>query len=286
MSRGLKGVAMEIPVRVVLLVCLFAAFPDGRAAEKLRPLPQWAQPVVLYLESLSKPDGGYGWPDQPFGHVSASWAVVGAYGIIGREPPDRERLIEFVGTRHPFKGQPQRSVAHAGELKSLVFQQIQSLRWLGAPVSGFDEEVATWGEPATYPKFYERASYPVFQEEVMGLLSWQLLGLSPSDVSVSMQNRIFKRMRSNGTFNNTFADDESGGHLVNTLWGLLAMQYLGQGPNHLEALTIWLRDCQNDDGGFASDPAEAGSHSDLYFSWAAGQEHRFRCPNLSRRTRS
>jgi hypothetical protein len=269
MSRGLKVVAFEIPPRVVLLAFLLSFTPAGLAAGKPEPLPQWAQPVVLYLESLSKPDGGYGWPDQPFGHISASWAVIGSYEIIGREPPKRERLIEFVRTHHPFKVPTQRSVAHAGELKSIVFQQIQSLRWLGAPTTGFDEEVSRWGEPSTYPRFYERTSNPVFQEDVAGLLSWQLLGLNARDVSLAMRNQLAKRMRPNGTFNNTVAADQSEGHLVNTMFGLLAMQYLGSAPGQQQALTTWLQDCQNDDGGFASTPAEAGSRSDLYFSWAA-----------------
>jgi len=154
MTRGMKAVVIKIPTRAVLVVYFLTLVSVGRSAEKPKPLPLWAQPVVLYLETLSKPDGGYGWPDQSFGHISATWAVVGAYKIVGREPPERDRLIDFVRTHHPFKVPTQRSVAHAGEMKSLVFQQIQSLNWLDASTSGFEDEVSTWGEPSEYPKFY------------------------------------------------------------------------------------------------------------------------------------
>jgi len=269
MTRGMKCVVFETHSRAVFLVCFLIVVSSARSAEKPKPLPLWAQPVVLYLETLSKPDGGYGWLDQSFGHVSATWAAIGSYKIIGREPPDRDRLIEFTRTHHPFKVPTQRSVAHAGELKSLVFQQIQSLRWLGAPSSGFESEVSKWGEPSVYPEFYERSRYPVFQEEVMGLLSRQLLGVNPLDVSPAMLNQVAKRMRPNGTFNSTSPVDGSDGHLVNTLWGLLAMRYLGREPGHLEALTVWLRDCQHSGGGYASSPATAASRSNLYFTWAA-----------------
>lgn len=269
MIHGLKDVFPVVFVPLIVMIVLIPLGSIAESTERLKPLPLWAQPVVLFLDSLEKPDGGYGWPDQPFGHVSATWAVTGAYKIIGREPPGRNRLVDFIRTNHPFDGSTPRSIAHAAELKTLVYQQVQSLQWLGESGDGFRNRVSEWELPSKYPKFYELEGYPVFQEEVMALLCRELLELDPESVSVGMWNQVAKRLRPNGSYNNTAGAEGSGGHVLNTLWGLLANRYFGGKPNHIEALTTWLRDCQNDDGGFAESPPFASSRSDLFFSWAA-----------------
>ena len=42
---------------------------------------------LRYLETLARPDGGYGWDDQPHSHLTPTFAVIGSYRLLGQTPP-------------------------------------------------------------------------------------------------------------------------------------------------------------------------------------------------------
>ena len=114
----------------------------------------WMQEVCDYLESLRRADGGYAWADQPQSHLTPSFAAVGCYHLLGREPPDKTALVEFLRTHHPFAIKKLER-----DLRVFEFQQIQSLLWLGQDVSSFREQVKGWTKPsATRPSMKARLS--------------------------------------------------------------------------------------------------------------------------------
>ena len=65
-------------------------------------------------------------------HLTPTYAVIGCYRLLGHEPPDKERLAEFVRTQHPARLRKLEQ-----EHQVFEFQQIQSLLWLGADVTSF-----------------------------------------------------------------------------------------------------------------------------------------------------
>ena len=122
----------------------------------------WGREVCNYLESLRRADGGYAWGDQAQSHLTPTFAAVGCYHLLGRDPPDKASLVEFLRTHHPFAIKKLER-----DLPVFDFQQIQSLLWLGQDVSPFREQVKKWMKPSVYPAVYEKHSYPVLQMEVM-----------------------------------------------------------------------------------------------------------------------
>src|SRR5439155_17759413 len=63
----------------------------------------WQDHVVGYLQSLAGAHGGYGWGEGERSHLTPTHAVVGAYAAIGKFPPDKARLAEFIRTHHPMQ---------------------------------------------------------------------------------------------------------------------------------------------------------------------------------------
>lgn len=47
----------------------------------------WIDDTLDCLETLRRPDGGYGWPDQLQSHLTPSYAVTGCYNLLRRIPP-------------------------------------------------------------------------------------------------------------------------------------------------------------------------------------------------------
>lgn len=237
-----------------------AALPDVAAGAE-----DWQAAVTTYLESLARTDGGYAWPDQPQSHLTPTFAVIGCYRLLKRQPPKKDRLVEFVRTHHPFHVKKLER-----ELRVFEFQQIQSLVWLGEDVSAFRELVRRWTKPSRYPTQYEQHGYPIFRFELMAFLCRELLGLPLDAVSPQLIEYLNERRRSNGSFNNTPATDGSDGHAMNTLWGLQALRVLGRGHENKEKTITWLQACQLPDGGFTYQPkAEIAGVSDVVYTWAA-----------------
>ena len=62
----------------------------GAASPPVSRPPSPAPRLLAYLESLSRPDGGYAWEDQPDSHLTPTFAVIGCYRCCGnRHPPGK-----------------------------------------------------------------------------------------------------------------------------------------------------------------------------------------------------
>jgi len=238
----------------------------ARAATPPHPaFAAWKPKILAYLESLARPDGGYAWPGEPFSHLSPTFAVVGAYHTLGERPPTPAKLAEFIRTHHPFHLNTLER-----ELKTYEYQQIQSLLWLGEDASDFRAKVLSWKHPLKYAKQYEMHGYPVFHHELVPIVARRLLGLECDDLGPDYVEYVVQRRRKNGSFNNTLDSDGGDGHVMNTLWGLQALEALGRGKERQSETIEWLQACQVEDGGFRYQPnPELGEVVDLVYTWAA-----------------
>ena len=243
---------MTEPTRRQALVAAagLAAAPT-RAADR----PAWQAVVLAYLARLAKPDGGYGWEDQPRSHVTPTFAVVGSYWLLGAAVPDAAKVAVFVRDNHP--GKLTRRGRLEQEIRTFEFQQIQTLVWLGADAGGFRDKVRGWTKPTAYMKQYERAGHPVFRGETAAFTCRELLGLPTNDLAPHYVAYLDSRRRANGSFNGTPAADGSDGHVMNTLWGLDALRVLDREKENAPQTADWLRACQLPNGGFTYQPKPA-----------------------------
>jgi hypothetical protein len=225
----------------------------------------WVRQVCDYLEGLRRPDGGYVWPDQPRSHLTPSFAAVGCYHLLRREPPEKRALVEFLRTHHPFHLKKLER-----DLRVFEFQQIQSLLWLGEDVGSFREQVRNWTKPSVYPTAYEKHGYPILRLEAMSLLCRQLVGLAMDDVAPAFGEYFQSRQRPNGSFNNTPAADGGDGHVMNTWWAIQALEALGRPQRQREDIIAWVQRCQTSGGGFTWQPKPAfAGVEDVTYTWAA-----------------
>jgi hypothetical protein len=173
--------------------------------------------------------------------------------------------VEFVRTHHPSQLKKLEQ-----EQRVFEFQQIQALVWLGADASEFHEKIRSWTRPLAYLKQYEQHGYPVFQSEVSAFRVRTLLGLPLNELSPRFADYLDARRRANGSFNNTPAAEGGDGHVMNSWWGLQALDLLGRAAENKEALIEWLRKCQLPSGGFTWQPQPLFARVDgVDYTWAA-----------------
>jgi hypothetical protein len=251
-------------LKTVALAGTATAFPAllfGQARQNA----VWRDDILRYLESLARPDGGYGWEGQEHSHLTPTFYVIGCYRALGETPPRKAALAEFIRTHHP------------GALKKLEqerrifdWQQVQALVWLSEDASALKEKILGWKEPLAYLKQYEQHGYPLFSSEMGVILSRALLGVPASDLPSAFVAYLESRRRTNGSFSNTPASDGSDGHVMSTWWGLQAQQILKVANNSSAETIAWLRACQLANGGFTFAPKpEFGGFDDVAYTWAA-----------------
>jgi hypothetical protein len=244
-------------------VCLAAS--GCRTPERGASGGAWADDTHNYLDSLRRTDGGYAWPDQERSHLTPTFAVIGCYHTIGREPPNKSSLAEYVRTHHPF-----RIKKLERDLKVFEYQQIRSLLWLGEDAGSFRRQVQGWTKPAVYPRQYEQHGYPILRFEVMAFLCRRLLGLATDDISPQLIEYLDVRRRANGSFNNTPASDGSDGHVMNTWWGIQALDAIGRSDEKRDETIAWVQACQRGSGGCTYQPKPTvGGVDDVTYTWAA-----------------
>ena len=227
--------------------------------------PVWRTAVEAYLKTLARPDGGYVWHQDARTHLTPTFAAIGTYRLLGRNPPRALKSAEFLRTHHPAALKKLERAHRAFE-----FQQIQGLVWLNEDVGGFRELVAEWTGPQPYPKQYEQHGYPVFQSEAAVFLCRGLLGMPLQGLAPKYTGYLDSRRRANGSFNNTPAQDGSDGHVMNTWWGLQALRVLGRDQERQEETIAWLQACQLPSGGFTYCPhPEFAAVADVAYTWAA-----------------
>jgi hypothetical protein len=241
---------------------LGAALPKVALAQ-LAGGAQWRSAVIEYLEKHERRDGGYAWGDQEMSHLTPTFAVIGCYRLLKQTPPRKNALAEYVRTHHPSRLKKLEQ-----EHREFEYQQIQSLVWLEEDVSAFREQIAGWKTPTLYLKQYEQQSNPILGHEVTAFTCRALLGLPPNDLAEYLEY-VKARRRANGSFNSTPAADGSDGHVLNTLWGLQALQMAGRLDELKSETVAWLRACQLPNGGFTWQPKpEFAGVDDVAYTWA------------------
>lgn len=206
-------------------------------------------PILAFLESLAREDGGCGWPGQQHSHLTATFAVIGSYQLLGRVPPRKAQLAAFVRSHHPARIRKLEQ-----EHRAFDYQQIQSLSWLGEDPSELAPAVAAWTRPLAYLRQYEAGGLPVFSHEMAAFLCRPLLGLPVSGIGTPWIEYLESRRRPNGTYNNTPASDGTGGHVVNTWYGIQAEAVVYGKPRAGLQTVEWLRGCEMPSGGFGWSP--------------------------------
>ncbi|MDB5348131.1 MAG: Prenyltransferase and squalene oxidase repeat protein [Schlesneria sp.] len=221
--------------------------------------------VLAYLESLARKDGGYGWHDQQVSHLSPTFATIASYRILNKSVPNPNRCAAYIRHHHPTAWKKLEQ-----EHREFDYHQIQSLLWLQQDVSDFRDRVTDWKAPVPYLPQYERHRYPIFRFQLAAITCRQLLGIPSADIPNEWVTYLLSRRRSNGSFNNTPADDGSDGNILNTWWGLEALAVVG-GHDELRQPTIeWVQACQGTDGGFKWQPRPGhGTQPDVAYTWAA-----------------
>lgn len=253
--------------------------------------PRWKKSVLGYTSRLARSDGGYGWKDQPDSHLTPTFAVVGILHDLNALPADRKPLIHFILTHHPQYGakaiqaleyKQQHHVeylsawttkseagASGSDMKDLIYQQIQAVRWLNGNADGYDTLVSRWKSQAGNLANYEKHGYPVFMQYMMNPVCRHLLHLPVTDAT-AMITYLRSRRRRNGSFNNAPAAEGGDGNILNTYWGLEALNILGEGEPMKEATIDWIRSCQLEDGGFSWQPhPSVGANDEVSYTWAA-----------------
>ena len=220
--------------------------------------------VFAYLESLARPDGGYGWEDQEQSHLTPTYAVIGCYHLLNRKLPNAEKLAQFIKTHHPEQLKKLEQ-----EHRVFDFQQVQSLIWLGADAGEFIPKIKARTKPLDYMKAYEKHGYPVFESEVGIFPSRALLKLPLDDLNEHYVPYLEARRRDNGSFNNTPSADGGDGNILNTLWGLEALRVLGREREKRNETVRWLRESQLPGGAFTYQPQpEFGGVDDVAYTRA------------------
>ncbi|HYO81929.1 MAG TPA: prenyltransferase/squalene oxidase repeat-containing protein [Bryobacteraceae bacterium] len=222
--------------------------------------------IVSYLETHRRATGGYGWSSDITPQVTPTFGVVGSYVALELPIPAPGDLAKFVRNHYPV---PERRRTER-PLWRLDWEQVQTLLWLGEPVESFRQLAATWTAPSEFTPRYELGGNPVLQHQAMAVRIRKLFGLTPSDGDVAWKKYFVERRRKDGTFNLTPASDGSGGHLLNTLWGMLASDALGLERPDTRALIDWIRSGQLSSGAWTWSPAATlGAVDDVVYVWAA-----------------
>lgn len=248
----------------LLSVVIITAFAAGVTAQ-----PSWKSAALNYIQQhLAKPDGGYGWEDQPDGHLTPTYAVIGMLNDLGRLPSNKESLIAYVKTHHPQRGKNIEAGPSGTEERDLVYQQIQSLVWLQAGVSSFATEVMAWKPQNNKVSNFEEHGYPVFLQEMMAPVCRGLLHVSTADAQTQFTGYLAARRRANGSYNNAPATDGGDGNIIHTYWGLYAAKILNINDSNRAA--SWIIKCQLKNGGFTHQPDPViGGNDDVAYTWAA-----------------
>jgi hypothetical protein len=264
MKTNVSGISRRAMLKTVAVTGLAASLAPAALGQAAATGDGRAR-LVAYLESLRRPDGGYAYDDLVESHLTPTFAVIGCYQVLGQDPPDKRKLVEFVRTHHPAQLRKQEQEHHDFEV-----QQIQSLLWLGEDVSSFQAQVRGWKVPYQYLPQYEKNRCPIFRSEMASFTCRKLLGLPLSDLSPAYLDYFNARRRANGSFNNTPAEDGSDGNILNTLWGLQALAALGRLEEKKKETIEWLQACQLPGGGFTHQPKpEFAGVDDAAYTWAA-----------------
>lgn len=256
---------MKLLFKYILMVTLFVILQTGKSYSQV----DGKTAVMNYVnQNLAKGDTGFGWEDQPDRHLTPTYAAIGIMHHLNELPADASRLTDFVRTHHPQRNPQNREAGNSGtELRNLVYQQVQSLLWLGDDVSDFKTEVARWESQAGKGANFELHDYPAFMQEMMTPVVRNLLEMPQDERIVAY---LKERRHDNGSYNNAPSDKGGDGNILNTWWGVYAWSLLRE-TDELKAETgDWVKLCQMENGGFTHQPDPTiGVNDEISYTWAA-----------------
>lgn len=258
-----------LPVLSLLsLISGLVALPSPAAeANPTVPEPIWATQLSDWIESHYRPNSGYAWEGQSLPHLTPTHAAIGSLHQMARplSPARRESLVRWVQTHHPHDLKPLQR-----ETRRYLFDQLQSLHWLGADTDSFRAKFLQLTAPVTYPKQYEKSGSPYLPSEAAVVRAHALLPLNAPEIYANFESYFNARQRANGTYNHTLARDGSDGHVINTWAVINARHELGHPTPASPTLIKWLQDCQLPHGGFTYAPdAPIGGVDDVAYTHAA-----------------
>lgn len=257
----MKKIFLAAVISTVLITLSPAAFSQM----------SWRKALGNYIKNnLAKPDGGYGWPDQPDSHLTPTFAVTGILYTTGQLPQNKARLAEFIRTHHPQKGPNKEAGPSGSQLRDLTFQQLQAILWLRGDASSFKEEVSEWKSQKGILANYEQNNFAGLFQETMTPICRGLLGLPLSETKAEFIPYLQSCRRENGSFNNAPVSFGGDGNILNTYWSLYALSILDPGSTTLKAETIqWLQNCQLSGGGFTHQPdPKMAPNDEVVYTWA------------------
>ncbi len=254
----------------LVIKCLLLLFIFLKHAPVIAQQNRKAEVLNYINTKLAKKDGGYGWEDQPDSHITTTYAVIGILNDLDQLPADKKSLVEFVRTHHPQRGPNKETGPSGSQVRSLTYQQIQSILWLGGDVSGFAEEVKNWKSQKGNIANYEMHGYAPLNQEVMTPICRRLLNLPIADITNEFVTYLQEAQRNNGSFNNTPAADGGDGNILNTYWSVYALKSLSKDEQLKKETVSWIQACQLKEGGFTHQPKpEIGVNAEVAYTWAA-----------------
>lgn len=255
---------LRFGIACILSILFLTGSPNASAQNTLKA------GVLKYVnEKLAKPDGGFGWEDQPDGHLTPTYAAIGALYHLNGLPKTRDSLIAYIRSHHPQHGANKEAGPSGSELRNLTHEQIQAILWLGGDISDFKEEVSLWKSQAGNRANYEKHGNPVLQQEMMTPVCKKLLGVNSENDNPELFAYLDLRRRGNGSFNNAPAVQGGDGNILNTYWSLYALYITGKKDNFQKKTINWLQSCQLKSGGFTHQPnPQIGANDEVAYTWA------------------
>lgn len=251
---------------IILFLFVFMGM-DQLAAQNTRK-----QALMKYISSLKKPGGGFGWLEQYDGHITPTFAVVGVLKNLEEIASNNDELIKWIETHHPQSGENKEAGPSGNQIRDLVFEQIQAIKWLGGDISNFKEEVSRWESQRGFPSNFEETKFGNLWQETFTPITYELLDLPYEPIRDEYSAYILGLQRDNGSFNNAapaFYKAQSDGNILCTLNSIISLNYLDQEISDKDKLVLWLKSCQDKDGGFKHQPEPLlARKTDIIYTWA------------------
>lgn len=228
------------------------------------------QEVLTYISNLKKSNGGYGWKGQPDGHITPTFAAVGTLMNLNSLPQNKSPLIDWVRTHHPQTGLNKEAGPSFSQMRNIVYEQMQTIAWLGDDLNDFKEEVSNWKPQRQSQANYEDTKFGNLWQETFTPISFALLGLPADRIQKEFSGYLDSLRRPNGSYNNAPAGFGGDGNVLITYNVILSLKALGIDIPAKKQLIKWLQECQDSSGGFKYQPnPELAKKPDIIYTWAA-----------------
>lgn len=259
----MQSLRLNLSIIFFLIACIW--FPRSTHAQKTVK-----QAVLEYIKSLQKSGGGYGWSEQPDGHITPTYAAVGTLLNLNSLPQNRADLIEWVKTHHPQTGENMEAGPSGSQMRDIIYQQMQTIAWLGGDFEPFKKDVSQWKSQRSANANFEETKFGNLWQETFTPISFALLQIPVNDVQKEFTGYFDSLRRPNGSYNNAPTSFGGDGNILNTHNVISSLKALAKVIPAKNQLVKWLQDCQDEKGGFTHQPSpELAKKPDIIYTWAA-----------------